>query len=94
MQIILQLITASMTLWSVKMAGDGNQKFNYVGLFNQVLWVVVIVSAGTYGLLMLTIAMTFMYSRNIYKHFLKKEAKVEWNLVKDDKVHWHYERKT
>ena len=65
MALILQLITSSITLWSVRMAGKGDQRFNYLGLFNQLLWVIVILNSKTYGILLLTAAMTWQYSMNI-----------------------------
>lgn len=68
--LILQIITASMTLLSVKMAGDGDQRFNWVGLANQILWILVIVRSQTYGLLILTCAMTYMYTKNLIKNGL------------------------
>lgn len=69
---ILQLITSLLTLFSVWLAGNGDQRFNFVGLFNQILWVIVVVDSKTYGLLVLCAAMTFTYSRNIWRNFGNK----------------------
>ncbi len=68
MKIALQLITSLLTIYSVYLAGNGDQRFNWVGLGNQVLWVVVILGTGAYGLLVLTAAMTVTYTRNIIKN--------------------------
>ncbi len=68
MDILLQMITAGLTILSVWMAGNGDQRFNWVGLGNQVLWVIVLVKAETYGLLILTVVMTVTYTRNIIKN--------------------------
>lgn len=67
MQIALQLLTSTLTLLSVRMAGNGDQRFNYVGLFNQILWIIVILNSQTYGILVLTTAMTYQYAANIRK---------------------------
>lgn len=74
MHIVLQLITSFLTLLSVRMAGNGDQRFNFVGLFNQLLWIIVILQSKTYGILVLTAAMTYQYSKNIQKHYTKKGA--------------------
>lgn len=71
MQIALQLITSFFTLFSVYLAGNGDQRFNFLGLFNQILWVFVILNSKTYGLLVLTVAMTITYSRNIWRNYYK-----------------------
>lgn len=67
MKILLQLVTSSLTVLSVWMAGNKDMRFNYLGLFNQLLWAMVILTTGTYGIFPLTGAMTYVYSRNIYK---------------------------
>lgn len=73
MLIALQIVTSFLTLLSVRMAGRGDQRFNYIGLFNQLLWVIVILTSGTYGILILTAAMTYQYSANLRRW--KKEEK-------------------
>lgn len=65
----LQLLTSFLTLLSVRMAGRNDQRFNFVGLFNQILWVIVILQSKTYGILVLTAAMTYQYSQNIRRNF-------------------------
>jgi hypothetical protein len=65
MRIALQLLTSLVTIYSVWLAGNGDQRFNWVGLGNQVLWLLVIIQTGTYGLLLTAAAMTFVYTRNI-----------------------------
>lgn len=77
MKIGLQLLTSLLTMLSVDMAGRGDQRFNFVGLFNQLLWVLVIVSTGAYGILVLTFGMTFVYSRNIYRNRTRREHELD-----------------
>lgn len=72
MDTLLQFVTSSFTLLSVWMAGNGDQRFNFVGLFNQTLWTIVIVRSNTLGLLILVTAMTFTYSRNIWKNYASR----------------------
>lgn len=67
MEIALQLLTSTLTLLSVRMAGRGDQRFNYIGLGNQALWLIVILASGTYGILVLTAAMTYQYTNNIIR---------------------------
>lgn len=78
---ILQLLTALFTILSVWMAGNGDQRFSFVGLFNQILWVVVILKSHTYGLMVLTVAMTFTYSRNIWRNY---GSRIHWNTRRND----------
>lgn len=72
MELALQLITAFLTLLSVYMAGNGDQRFSFVGLANQFLWLVVILWSETYGLLVLTVAMTWVYGRNIWRNYVRQ----------------------
>lgn len=76
MNLALQLFTASLTLLSVHMAGKNDQRFNFLGLFNQALWLIVILQSKTYGLLILTVAMTITYSNNIRRNY-------------GSRIHWH-----
>ena len=60
---IMSLITIT-TLW---LAGDKKLLAWKLGLFNQILWSLFIYDTGQYGLIPMTIAVTFVYIRNYIK---------------------------
>lgn len=60
----LALITGLMTLLSMWLAGLKRKEAWVVGLLNQVFWVAFIVIFETWGLIPLTIALIFLFTRN------------------------------
>jgi len=55
------------TLWMMWLAGNKSPLAWKVGLGNQVLWLLWIFESHTWGLLPLTVCLTFMYTRNLFK---------------------------
>lgn len=60
----LALITGLMTLLSMWLAGLKRKEAWVVGLFNQVFWIAFIVIFEAWGLIPLTIALVFLFTRN------------------------------
>lgn len=67
MKQILPLVTSSVTVYNMYLAGNKDHRAWILGLLNQILWLAFIISFGAWGLLPLTIALTFMYARNLRK---------------------------
>ena len=63
----LPYILSAVTIWMTLMAGNKNPKAWAVGLVNQALWFVWIVSAQAWGLLPMNIALWVVYARNHIK---------------------------
>lgn len=63
-KIAVQLLTSSVTLLGMWAAGSKKPWAWLVGLGNQSLWLVVIVTTGAWGLLPLTAALVVVYTRN------------------------------
>jgi len=64
---ILPWIVSLITLTTMWMAGNKSPKAWLLGLFNQILWAIIIIHAELWGLLPTTIGITFIYIRNFYK---------------------------
>ena len=67
MKFALSLATSLATLYGIWLAGNEDWRGWAVGLGNQVLWVAFIVAYQAWGLLPLTVALTFAYSRNLLR---------------------------
>lgn len=67
MKQILPLVTSSVTVYNMYLAGNKDYRAWVFGLLNQILWLAFIISFAAWGLLPLTIALTFMYTRNLLK---------------------------
>lgn len=67
MKQVLPLITSTLTVYNMYLAGNKDRRAWILGLFNQILWLAFIISFKAWGLLPLTVALTFMYSRNLIK---------------------------
>lgn len=63
----LPWILSASTLGMMKRAGDKDRRVWKVGLANQVLWMTWIVSTQSWRFLVLTVALTVMYARNMVK---------------------------
>ena len=61
----LPLATSLMTLLAMWLVGNKRAAGWVVGLANQILWVAFIVAFNAWGLLPLTVALTFLYTRNL-----------------------------
>lgn len=63
----LPWLLSAVTIWMTLMAGNKHPKAWLIGLGNQLLWLVWIVSVGTWGLLPMNIALWVVYGRNHLK---------------------------
>ncbi len=63
----LPWLLSAITIWMSLMAGNLHRRAWLIGIANQVLWLVWIVSAGTWGFLPLNIALWIVYTRNHIK---------------------------
>lgn len=60
---LLSIITI-ITMW---LAGNNDKRAWVLGLGNQALWIILILWTSAYGLLLLTGALIFVYTRNLIK---------------------------
>lgn len=67
MRQLVPLVTSLVTLWGIYEAGNKRSRGWLIGLANQGLWLVFIISFEAWGLLPLTVALTGMYSRNLLR---------------------------
>lgn len=67
LRIYLPWLMSAITLYTMWGVGDRKANAWAIGLGNQVLWFTWIVSAAAWGLLPMTIALTFVYARNLMK---------------------------
>lgn len=65
--VYLPWLLSAITIWMTLLAGNKHPKAWAVGLVNQALWLVWIVSAGAWGLLPMNIALWAVYGRNHWK---------------------------
>lgn len=63
----LPFLLSGVTIWMTLMAGNKHPKAWAVGLVNQALWLVWIVSTSAWGLLPMNIALWVVYGRNHFK---------------------------
>ncbi len=63
----LALLTSTVTLYGMWLAGSHRWTGWLVGLANQALWLAFIVMFGAWGLLPLNVALVVVYSRNLVK---------------------------
>lgn len=61
---IIPYVLSIFTLTTMYLAGEKKRSGWLLGVLNQGLWLFWIIITGTYGLLLLTIALTIIYSRN------------------------------
>lgn len=66
-RIYLPWLMSAITIYTMFAAGDLKKHTWAVGLANQVLWATWIVASGSWGLLPMTVAITFVYARNHLK---------------------------
>lgn len=64
---MLPWIMSAITIYTMWLAGDKKKLAWKIGLFNQILWAMFIYQTQAWGLLPMTIAITFTYARNLYK---------------------------
>lgn len=65
--VILPWIVSLVTITSMWLAGNKSPWAWKLGLMNQVLWLILIIHLKSWGLLLLTFALIFIYSRNFIK---------------------------
>lgn len=63
----IALATSALTIWGMWLAGSKNWRGWAVGLGNQALWLAFIIVFGAWGLLPLSVALVFIYSRNLLR---------------------------
>lgn len=63
----LPWLLSAITTWMTLLAGNKHHKTWAVGLFNQALWLVWIVTSETWGMLPMNIALWAVYMRNHLK---------------------------
>ena len=69
----LPWVMSAVTIYTMFAAGEMKKHTWLVGLCNQVLWATWIITTASWGLLPMTLAITFVYARNHFK-WAKKEA--------------------
>lgn len=65
--IILQLATSCLTLISMYLAGNGDQRFNIIGIFANGGWWTFTITQGAWGLAPLNAALLIVYIRNLIR---------------------------
>lgn len=60
-------LLSAVTIWMTLLAGNKTRSAWSVGLFNQVLWLVWIIAAGSWGMIPMNIALWVVYGRNYLK---------------------------
>lgn len=63
----LPWLLSALTIWMTLLAGNKHPKAWLIGLMNQALWLVWIISAQAWGLLPMNLALWVVYSRNHLK---------------------------
>lgn len=63
----LPWLLSAITVWMTLLAGNKSRMAWSVGLVNQLLWLVWIVAAGSWGMLPMNAALWFVYGRNYLK---------------------------
>jgi hypothetical protein len=63
----LPWVLSAITIWTMFLAGNRSRHAWAVGLVNQALWLVWILSVGAWGLLPMNAALWIVYSRNHLK---------------------------
>jgi hypothetical protein len=64
---ILPFVTGALTIVAMWLAGNKRTEAWVVGLVNQGLWVATVVVFEAWGLLPLTVFLTFTYARNLVR---------------------------
>lgn len=64
---IFSLVLSIITCFTMWLAGNHDRRAWVLGLCNQGLWIALIIWTGTWGLLLLTGALIFIYLRNLIK---------------------------
>lgn len=67
MRTLIPLLTSIVTIIGIWLAGSHRWEGWAVGLGNQLLWLVFIVMFKAWGLLLLTAALSFVYTRNLLR---------------------------
>lgn len=65
MKQLIPWLTSAATLWGMYLVGNKNWWGWIVGLFNQVLWIILAVVFHTWGLLPLSACLIVLYARNL-----------------------------
>lgn len=63
----LPWLLSAITIWMTLLAGNKRPSAWLVGLVNQVLWLIWIISSETWGMLPMNIVLAFLYLRNHLK---------------------------
>lgn len=64
---LIPYVLSAITIYMFLLAGNKKKSAWLVGLFNQLLWLVWIISIQAWGLLPMNIALWIVYSRNYLK---------------------------
>lgn len=62
--VILPYILSCITIWMTMLAGNKHKSAWLVGIANQVLWLLWIVTTATWGFLLLNIVLWILYIKN------------------------------
>lgn len=65
---VLPWLLSGITLVVMVLAGNKDVRAWYIGLVGQALWITFSVTSEAWGLMLLSIALVFIYTRNIYKY--------------------------
>jgi hypothetical protein len=73
----LPWLLSAITIWMNVLAGNKHKSAWAVGLVNQALWLVWIISTGTWGLLPMNFALWIVYGRNHWRWNTAREQGLE-----------------
>ena len=74
--VYLPYILSAITIYMTFLVGNKNKKGWSLGMFNQILWFIFIISSKNYGLMFMNIAFFYMYMRNYQKWEKEEDADV------------------
>lgn len=62
---IVSLIASIITISAMRLAGRGDQRFNYLGLINCCIWTLFTVMTQSWGLILLNSVLAYTYTMNL-----------------------------
>jgi len=63
--ILVSLLGSTVEIFAIRMAGRGDQRFNYLGLLNCIVWTWFTVLTDAWGLIPLYLVMVWTYIGNL-----------------------------
>lgn len=88
MKTVVSLVASIITITAMRMAGRGDQRFNYLGLLNCVVWTLFTVITQSWPLMILNVTLAWTYIGNI-----RRWKKVSWHDEVHSDMGWYNDRK-